>query len=230
MIKFVLPKSVLFALILCFGAASLPAQELEMQAPPIPEVIPTPPPDPDTLPPPPPLEWQSLLPKGSEEEQPPGDALAVLPPEPETRIAPPPPGMVETPLPGLPDPAEMERAKPEVEIWRPQSESPQVPERRSNNLDWAYVTGTEPATLRVQFDPLLAGKSVYVRPGFGITLNPSAPVLTVSATGECLIAAQIAEGIDRSHIIFYCEGVKTVLPVMRAPVATVVEAETEGGQ
>jgi hypothetical protein len=218
----------LFTLVLCLGWAKAPAQGLEMRAPPIPSVIPTPPPDPDTLPPPPELQWQSLVPKGAEVEQPPSDTLAVLPPEPETRIAPPPPGMVETPLPGLPDPSEMERAKPDVEIWRPQSESPQVPERRSNKLALTYVTGTEPALLRVQFDPLLAGKSVYVRPGLGIALNPSAPILTVSATGECIIAAQIAEGSDRSHITFYCEGVKTVLPVMRASLATVIQAETEG--
>jgi hypothetical protein len=218
----------LFTLLLCLGYAHARAQQLEMRAPPIPSVIPSPPPDPDTLPPPTPLQWQSLVPKGVEQEQPPSDALAVLPAEPETPIAPPPPGLVETPLPGLPDPADLERAKPDVEIWRPQSESPQVPVRRSNKLDLTYVTGTEPATLRVQFDPLLAGKDVYVRPGLGITLNPSAPILTVSASGEVIIAAQIAGGTDRSHIIFYCEGVKTVLPVMRASLATVIQAETEG--
>jgi len=219
----------LFALILCLCAASLPAQELQMQAPPIPDVIPAPPPDEYTLPAPPPLQWESLLPKAAEDQEPPGEVLDVPPPAAETPIAPPPPAIVETPLPGIPDPADLERAKPDVEIWRPQSEWPQVPERRSNRLDWAYVTGTEPVSLRVQFDPLLAGKSVYVRPGMGIALNPSVSVLTVSATGECIIVAQIAEGIDRSHIIFYCEGVKTVLPVMRAPLATVIGAE-EGGR
>jgi hypothetical protein len=218
----------LFTLVLGFCAANVPAQELEMVAPPIPDVLPPAPPDEYTLPAPPPLQWQSLLPKGAEEQQPPDEVLDVPPPEPEISIAQPPPAIVETPLPGLPDPADLERAKPDVEIWRPQSEWPQVPERRSNKLDLTYVTGTEPATLRVQFDPLLAGKEVYVRPGLGITLNPSAPILTVSATGECIIAAQIAEGIDRSHITFYCEGVKTVLPVMRAPLATVIGAEGDG--
>ena len=218
----------LFTVVLCLGWANARAQEPVMVAPPIPSVIPPEPPDPDTLPPPPPLEWQSLVPKGAEAEQPPSVAVDVPPPVLETAIPQPPPAMVETPLPGLPDPSELERAKPDVEIWRPLSESPQVPERRSNKLAWAYVTGTEPATLRVQFDPLLAGKEVYVRPGFGITLSPSAPILTISATGECIIAAQIAEGIDRSHITFYCEGVKTVLPLMRAPLATVIGAEGDG--
>jgi hypothetical protein len=59
-------------------------------------------------------------------------------------------------------------------------------------------------------------------------LNPAVPILTVSATGECIIAAQLAEGIERSHIIFYCEGVKTVLPVKRAALPVVIGAEEEG--
>jgi hypothetical protein len=58
----------LFTLLLCLGYAHPPAQELEMRAPPIPDVIPTPPPDPDTLPPPPQLQWDSLVPKGAEDQ------------------------------------------------------------------------------------------------------------------------------------------------------------------
>jgi hypothetical protein len=220
----------LFTLFLCLGWATARAQELEMVAPPIPEILPPAPPDPYNLPAPPELQWDSLTPKGSEEEQPPGEVIYVPPPATETAIAAPPPAMLEIPLPGIPDPADLERAKPEVEIWRPQSEWPQVPERRSNKLDLAFVTGTEPATLRVQFDPLLAGKSVYIRPGMGIALNPPAVTLAVPATGELIIVAQIAEGADRSHITFYCEGVKTVLPVRRAPLPVIIQAEEETGK
>lgn len=220
----------LFTLLLCLGWTNAPAQEPEMRAPPIPEVLPPAPPDPYNLPAPPELQWESLTPKGSEEEQPSGELVDVPPPATESAIAPPPPATLEVPLPGIPDPADLERAKPDVEIWRPQSEWPQVPARRSNKLDLTYVSGTEPATLRVQFDPLLAGKSVYIRPGLGITLNPPAVTLTVPANGEIIIVALIAEGRDRSHITFYCEGVKTVLPVMRAPVPVIIQAEEETGK
>jgi hypothetical protein len=219
----------LFTLVLGFGAANVPAQELEMRAPPIPEVIPSPPPDPDNLPPPPQLQWDSLTPKGAEDQGALVEADPVAAAEPEPSIAPPPPPVLE-PVGGLPDPAEAELVKPDVEIWRQESESPQVPARRSNRLDQAFVTGTAPVTLRVQFSPAAAGKKVYVRPGEGLNIGANDRVLTVSPAGDCLIAAQLAEDVSRSHINFYCEGVKTILPVSRASLATVIQAEEEGGR
>jgi hypothetical protein len=203
-----------------------------MKAPPIPSVLPSPPPDPDTLPPPPPLQWDPLPSKGSEEQPGLGDAVFVPPPQPEPSIAPPPPPMIETPLPGGPNLTEMALAQPDVEIWRDQSEWPQVPARRSNRLDQAYVTGTEPVWLRVQFDPAMAGKRVYVKPGRGITLDPPVALLTISSSGECLVLARLGEGLARGYVIFYCERVKTILPVLQTSLAKVEEkeAETGGGQ
>lgn len=201
-----------------------------MRAPPIPDVIPPPPPDPDTLPAPPPLEWQSLLPRGSGEEPPPTEGLLAPPPVPEPSIAPPPPPMVETPLPGAPDAAQIELAKPDVEVWREESENPQIPARQFNQLTQAYIAGTDPVVLRVQFNPLAAGKLVYVKPGPGLTLYPSVTSLTVSSSGECIVSAQLAASRPRSHIVFYCEGVKTVLPVVRASLAVVVGAEGGNGE
>lgn len=228
-------KSTLFRyalLILCLGAFSALAQEPGIIPPPIPSVLPPDPPDPDTLPPPPQFQWESLTPRDSEGEGGTTAAVSVPPPEPETPLAPPPPPVVENPLPGGLDPAELELAKPDVEIWRDESEYPQIPARRSSRLAISYVTGTAPVSLLVQFDPAMAGKSVYVKPGPGITLNPPALFQTISGSGECLVLAQVAEGVNRSHVIFYCEGVKTVLPIMRAPLATVEanEAQTGGGE
>ena len=144
-------------------------------------------------------------------------------------IAPPPPPIIETPLPGGPDPNAMELVRPEMEIWRGDSQWPQIPARFSNRLDPAYVTGTEPVWLRAQFNPLAAGKKVLVRAGLGITVNATGAALTISSSGECLVQAQLAEGFNRSHINFYCDGIKTVLPVLRAPLATVVAVEEETG-
>jgi len=216
-------------LILCLGAGHLPAQEPSMIPPPIPSVLPPDPPDPDELPPPPQLEWTALPPKAAEGAGVPADGIEVPPPLPEAPAVPPPSPLEEIPLTTWPDPAELELAKPEVEIWREGSEWPQVPARTSNRLAQTYVTGTEPVWLRVQFDPEAAGKTVFIKPGPGITLQPPTTILTIASSGECLVLAQIAEGIARSHVVFYCEGVKTVLPVVRAPLATVIEAEEETG-
>jgi hypothetical protein len=221
-------RSLLLTIVLSLWSANASAQELEMRAPPIPSVIPPPPPDPDTLAAPPQLQWEPLVPKGLEERGSPAEAVAAPPPDPEPSIAPPPPPVSETIVEGLPDPAELELLKPDVEIWRQQSESPQAPTRGINRLEQAFVTGTEPVTLKVQFSPAAAGKQVYVRPGRGLSIGINDGLLTVSTAGECLVAAQLDEGFDRSHIIFYCDGVKTVLPVTRAALATVMAAE-EGG-
>jgi hypothetical protein len=220
----------LFTLVLYLGCANAPAQELQMVAPPIPQIIPTPPPDPDTLPVPQ-LQWDPLTPKGADDQ---GASLATEPvvaAEAEAPMEPPPPPVIDPIVPGLPDPARVELVQPDVEVWRQQSESPQVPARRFNRLEQAFVTGTEPVTLRVQFSPAAAGKEVYVRPGRGVSIGTNGGgALTVSTTGECLVAVQLEDGFSRSHIIFYCEGVKTVLPVMRASLATVIQAEEEGGR
>ena len=216
-------------LILCLGAANLPAQQAEMIPPPIPSVLPPEPPDPDTLPVPPQLQWEPLGPKDEGGGEGAGAATALIPPaaEADPVIAAPPPPVADTPLP--PDPDAMDLVKPDVEIWRGDSEWPQVPARVSNRLDKAYVAGSEPVWLRAQFNPAAAGKKILVRPGRGITVNATGAALTVSPNGECLVQAQLAEGVNRSHVIFYCEGIKTVLPVVRASLSTVILMEEETG-
>jgi hypothetical protein len=223
MTRFFRLSLVLFATLLFLWPDRVPAQIPVVPAP-IPSVLPPEPPDPDTLPPPAQQEWESLTPKGAEDVSG-GGAVDVVPPEEkETPIAPPPPPVTEIPLPP-PDPAELVLDQPNVEIWRSQSQSPQIPPRQFNKLDEAYVTGTEPVWLRVQFDPLAAGKTVWVKPSRGIILDPPVPKMTISANGECLFLAQVAPDFTRSHIIFYCEGIKTVLPVVRASLEKVEAME-----
>lgn len=188
-----------------------------------------PPPELDALPPPPELQWQSLGPKAAAEN--PETSLEAIAPPPQTEAAidPPPPPVSDPPAPNPPDPAEMELVQPEVEVWRNNSSSPQIPPRQSTQLAPAYITGTEPVWLRVQFDPLAAGKQVFVKPSRGITLNLPVAMVTVSECGECLILAQLDEHVFESHIIFYCEGAKTVLPVLRGSLRKVEEKEAESG-
>jgi len=151
----------------------------------------------------------------------------------------------QPPLPALPPPvippsvrpsarsdaaAEIQRLTPRLQIWRPTGLLPQVPQRRGRLLDHAYVTGTEPATLRLLFDRRAAGEHVVVMPAKGLILNPPDAVLTVSTNGECTVSAQLADGVGQSHVIFYCQGVKTVLAMSRASLAKIeaIEAATGG--
>jgi hypothetical protein len=214
------------AFLLC--AASVPAQEAELDPPPLPDFA-MPPPDPETLAPPPEVEWEPLTEQDSREDADVVGIVSVPPPEVEAPIAPPPPPLVETLVPGEPDAAEIALVEPQVEVWREQSESPQIPARSLNRLEQTYVAGTDSVVLRVQFDPLAAGKEVYMMPGPGIAVEPADAVLTISPSGECIVSVLLEEGIDSSHIIFYCEGIKTVLPVARASLAKVEEREALSG-
>jgi len=227
MSKFVHCSFVLLAICLFLFPANSPAQQPVMP-PPLPSSLANPPPpELDALPSPPELQWQPLGPKGSEEPPaPPAEVIATAP-ETEASIDPPPPPVIDPPA-NSPNPVEMELVKPEVEIWRSGSSTPQVPPRQLNRLKPAYITGTEPVWLRVQFDPLAGGKKVFVKPS-GITLDLPVAMMTISDSGECLFLAQLEENVSEGHIIFYCEGVKTVLPVLRASLAKVEEKEAESG-
>jgi hypothetical protein len=132
-----LPGCLTLALVLSLSllAADLPAQEPEMRPPPIPDVIPPLPPDPDTLPPPPQLEWAPLGPKDEAGPSSAPGSFDVPAPQPEASIAPPPLPVAEPLVSGPPDPTEEEAAKPDVEMWRPESEMPQIPARRPTQLD-----------------------------------------------------------------------------------------------
>lgn len=232
MLKSYFLRCFLLALLLCLGAANLSAQGPQLIPPPIPTSLPPEPPDADALPSPPELVWAPLGPqdggRGGETVEP----VIALPGAAEAPIPPPPPPVIETP--GERDPNAMELVKPEVEIWRGDSQWPQIPARVSNRLDPAYVTGTQPVTLRVQFNLAAVGRKVLVRAGLGITVDATGAALIITHAangdyGECLVQAQLAEGFNRSHVNFYCDGVKTVLPVVRASLATVEEVEEETG-
>jgi hypothetical protein len=202
------------------------AQGQSITSPPLDFAL-SPAPDPTSLPPPPALEWESLDPKDSGDRTDPPKVVSVPPPQPEASIAPAPPPVPETPISDAPTLGQLELATPDVQIWREDSISPQIPPRQMSQLSQAYVTGAEPVWLRVQFDPLMAGKNVYIMPGRGITLTPPDSVQFVSSAGECVVTAQLHENVLRSHVIFYCEGVKTILPVVRATLAKVEEKEGE---
>jgi hypothetical protein len=131
------------------------------------------------------------------------------------------------------DQALINKLTPRVEIWRPNSNHPQVLARRSDHgkSDPAFVNGTNPVTIRLRFNPQAAGEQVTVIAARGILLNPPQQVLTISAQGDCTFQAQLTEGVSRGHLITYCKNVRTVVPLQRAPLKVVEAWEAgNGGQ
>ncbi len=145
----------------------VPAQEPQMIAPPLPDFGTAPPPDPETLPAPPALEWEpfdAASPGASPGA--PAPALDVPAPQPEIELPPPPVPPTLSFVPGASG-EPMEKGTEEIEVWREESISPQMPAKLGAQFQQTYVTGTEPVVVRLQFDPLAAGKTVIVRPDPG---------------------------------------------------------------
>ena len=129
-----------------------------------------------------------------------------------------------------PDPAEIQRLTPRLQIWRATGLVPQTPSRHHDVLEYVYVPDGERATVLLQFDRRAAGERITVVPAGGLVLSSPEPSVTVSTNGECIVTVQLAEGVSRSHIIFYCGAVKTILPIARASLAKVVQQEAATGR
>src|SRR4051812_10215573 len=100
-------------------------------------------------------------------------AVAVPPPlNPLPPLPLPPVQAIVQPL-GRPDVPEIERLTPRVEIWRAPGQRPQIPGGRGKKkTDSALRTGTEPVTVRLRFDPRVAGQRVVVIAGNGFSFSP----------------------------------------------------------
>lgn len=114
-----------------------------------------------------------------------------------------------------PDPIQIQRLTPIVEVWRAGALSPQVPIRHGRYLEPAYVGVNELVTVRLQFDPLASGKAVVLRTGRGVTLESGIEILRIDLTGQCLVSLRLGESWPQSAINFYCEGLTTTLPLAR---------------
>ena len=120
----------------------------------------------------------------------------------------------------------------QVEVWTNNSTTPQRPARRGHRFELTYVTSTEPALVRLKFQPVAAGQSVIVKPGPGVTVEPPQRELAIEANGECLLSVSLTGSFRESDITIYYVGNRITLPLARAlsaPVATTKSA-TKGGR
>jgi hypothetical protein len=210
----------------------MPAQEPQMIAPPLPDFSTAPPPDPETLPAPPAMEWEPSTPSAPPQAaDAPAPALDVPAPQPEIELPEPPAPPTLSFVPGATG-EPMEKGTGKIEVWREESISPQMPAKLGVQFQQTYITGTEPVVVRLQFDPLAAGKTVIVRPDPGAAVIPAETKFQVGPTGECIISVALAANCRMSRVNVYCDGIRTALPLERAPVAVVQaqEALTEGGE
>lgn len=65
--------------------------------------------------------------------------------------------------------------------------------------------------------------------GKGVRLAPPEQVLKVKPNGECVVSVFLQEGVTRSHVSFYCEGLTTALPLVRATESVVAANEASSG-
>ena len=129
------------------------------------------------------------------------------------------------------NPGLIQRLTPRVEIWRPGSNYPQIPTRRSDkgNSDQSFVTGPELVTIRLRFNPQSAGEQVTIAAGRGVVIDPPQQVLTLSSQGDCAFLAHLEPDAPRGHLIIYCKNVRTVVPLVRAPLSVVEKSQALSG-
>jgi len=127
------------------------------------------------------------------------------------RAAPPAPG----PVSGPPSALDLQQLTPVVQVWRSDSLTPELPVRRGRYLSPVLIAPSESVIVRLQFGPLARGKSVMVRPGPGVTINPSQQVFVLPSTADCAMSVTLDQSFLRGAISFYCEGLVTTLPLGR---------------
>src|SRR4051812_15174153 len=112
-----------------------------------------------------------------------------------------------------------------VEVWRPQSRSPQMPARQGRRFRVAYAVGRESMTLRLRFDPRAAGNEVVVQPGPGVTIDGPETALQLDRAGQCVVSVKLDGTFNRSDLTIYCLGFQIKLPLARATAAEVEAQE-----
>jgi hypothetical protein len=149
-------------------------------------------------------------------------------PQPEAAISVPPVPEIATPT-RASGPPQWQRCQ--IEVWTNDSTTPQRPIRQGHRYAPAYVTATESALVRLQFETAAAGQSVIVNPGPGVTVDPPQRELAVQADGSCLVSVSLTGSFRESDITFYYVGNRITLPLARAlsaPVATTQSAKNSG--
>lgn len=122
-----------------------------------------------------------------------------------------------------PNPDRIRRARPRIEVWLQGRDVPQRIRSFGPGRRWAFIAGNVPFNLVLQFHPSLAGKTVAVFPGSGITLHPRSEVVRIGANGECLLVVEQNVRLARSQLEFEVDGVSTVLRLVKAPFAALNE-------
>lgn len=213
-------------------------------ASPTPLNSPSPTPAPSATPADPPSPTPSVAPSPSPSASPsPSVSVAPSPPRPPPLPSPPPAPPIPpapnpappVPIPSAPPPApsvappsaiQIQRLTPIVEVWRAGATAPQVPVRHGQYLATAYIAGNESVVVRLEFDPLTAGKIVTVTASMAIILDPPQTGLPVQPTGDCAVTVRLADGFTRGYVNFYCQGLQTTLPLQRASSSVVAANET----
>ncbi len=126
---------------------------------------------------------------------------------------------------GAPDTARIARARPAVTVLRAGSNDPQQPKWLNGRYDVIFVTGSEAATVILQFDQSLAGAPLLLSTSNGVDLQTLGAIPQIGPTGEAVFLLQLNEGYGSGHCVIRADWTTTVLRFVRAPAAVVASHE-----
>ncbi len=130
-------------------------------------------------------------------------------------------------LSGAPDAARIARAIPAVAVLRAGSNDPQQPKWIGGRYDVIYVTGSEAATVILQFDRSLAGAPLLLSGSNGVNLQTQGSTAQIGPTGEAIFLLQLNEGYSSGRFVIRADWTTTVLRFNRVPAAAVASHETQ---
>jgi hypothetical protein len=96
---------------------------------------------------------------------------------------------------------------------------------RRGRFEQVLISGTEPATLVLRWDPSLAGKIVGIG-GSGVTIQPAGTSFLIEPTGQAAFVVQLEPGASAAELNLVTDFVTTTLRLTRAPLSKLIAAET----
>jgi hypothetical protein len=109
----------------------------------------------------------------------------------------------------------LQQLTPEIQIWRADSLTPELPARHGKQAGPVAVGINEVVIVRLQFGLLASGKSLVVTASGGVVLDPPQPILAIQPSADRAISVRLSEGYSSGAIRFYCEGISTTLTLSR---------------
>lgn len=132
--------------------------------------------------------------------------------------------------PGARDDTRVKQAAPGIEVWRGNAAAPQILPRNRESDSRVFIADTQPVTVVLHFNPLLAGYRLAITTSPEIEVEP-AGILKIDQTGQSTFRVALSSDASKGSMTVFIAGVSTTLRFARRSPASVsrIEQADNGG-